>query len=190
MFVPIVLVISLLFANSEYLISYDSFSKYFNLHHQDMIQSEYLYQIEQIKQQEIHCLATNIYFESRGESLQGRKAVGFVTLNRVKSPRFPDTICEVVYQSYKDQHGNPIRNRCQFSWYCDGKSSSIKDLRTFNNIIDEAAYLYENYYVESNIPDITRGSTHFHADYVSPFWNQVYTQVTQIGTHIFYSNGG
>ena len=73
------------------------------------------------------CLADNVYFESRNQGTAGWSAVISVTLNRVKDKRFPNTICEVVKQgptreSWK-KNGTyyPIKHRCQFSWYCDGK---------------------------------------------------------------------
>ncbi len=75
------------------------------------------------------CLATNIYHEARGESYAGKVAVANVTMNRVTSPKFPNTICDVVYQAQTKENwkGNtvPKRNKCQFSWYCDGKSDDI-----------------------------------------------------------------
>ena len=75
------------------------------------------------------CLATNIYHEARGESYAGKVAVANVTMNRVTSPKFPNTICDVVYQAQTKENwkGNtvPKRNKCQFSWYCDGKSDNI-----------------------------------------------------------------
>ena len=64
---------------------------------------------------ELECLAQNIYFESRSETTSGKRAVAHVVLNRVSSKRFPSTICDVV------QQGGSKLNRCQFSWWCDGK---------------------------------------------------------------------
>ena len=63
--------------------------------------------------EELYCLANNIYFESRNQPKLGQIAVGQVTMNRVNSPKFPNTVCGVVKQ------GGEKRNRCQFSWYCD-----------------------------------------------------------------------
>ena len=71
-----------------------------------------------------------IYFEARGESIVGQIAVGNVALNRVHSKRFPNTVCKVVHQgvTYK---GHMIRNKCQFSYYCDGRPEKIKDAEAF-----------------------------------------------------------
>ena len=78
---------------------------------------------------QMHCLATNIYHEARGESFAGKVAVANVTHNRVDSTKYPNTYCGVVYQAqmYVNWRGNevPARHKCQFSWYCDGKSDDI-----------------------------------------------------------------
>ena len=71
---------------------------------------------------EVKCLAQNIYWEARNQSIQGMYAVADVTLNRVKDKRWPSTVCEVVKQR-KNAGGRWI---CQFSWYCDGKSDTPK----------------------------------------------------------------
>ena len=90
---------------------------------------------------------------------------------------FPNNICDVVYQ------GGERRHRCQFSWYCDGKSDNPKELTS----IDKAqwvAWLVLN----GHIFDFTRGATHYHADYVNPKWNRhdEVERIVQIDNHIFY----
>ena len=74
-----------------------------------------------ISQTEIECMAKNIYFEAAVESTAGQLAVAQVTLNRVKSRHYPNSVCEVVYEGPHTANGFPKRDRCQFSWYCDGK---------------------------------------------------------------------
>ena len=69
---------------------------------------------------ETYCMALNIYYEARGSSMADQVAVSDVVLNRVRDTRYPNTVCEVVKQGHQDSRGNMIRNRCQFSWYCDG----------------------------------------------------------------------
>ena len=137
--------------------------------------------------QEIECLAKNMYFEARGEGESGQNAVAFVTINRVESDRYPDTICEVVYQAKRDSRGNPIRNRCQFSWYCDGKVDSVRE-SVYNRLYRRAEYIYINYYLNDMMNDTTEGSTHYHAKYVEPFWSkhENYQYVASIGQHVFY----
>ncbi len=134
------------------------------------------------------CLAVNMYHEARDQGTAGRLAVSAVVLNRVRDRRFPNTVCEVVYQaqmkpSWKTGEPVPIRNRCQFSWYCDGKSDKIKDKKTYQRILDFAGLILHN---DIEFLDITDGATHYHADYVKPDWAGTKTRTTEIGDHIFY----
>ena len=138
---------------------------------------------------ESHCLADNVYHEARNQPAAGQMAVISVTINRVNDPRFPNTICEVVKEgphrpSWKDETVMiPVRHRCQFSWYCDGKSDRINDMETYNNIL----LLTESVVSGSiKILDITEGATHYHADYVEPAWAKTKTKTIEIEDHIFY----
>ena len=131
----------------------------------------------------IACLALNLYFEARSESLAGQIAVGFTTMNRVADERYPDTVCGVVKQA--KYHGwdleNPIRHQCQYSWFCDGMS----DLPTDDKAMLEATILAQNIYY-GRITDISSGATHYHASYVHPYWADEMTTVLTIDQHIFY----
>lgn len=146
---------------------------------------------------ELYCLAKNIYFEAKSEPVAGQYAVADVVLNRVQDSRFPNTICKVVYEgvmreSWKTkQHKDlpdaerifhPVRHKCQFSWYCDGKSDKIKDSDSWRKC-QEIAYRIAR---ESRFRGITEKSTHYHATYVSPKWAPQLNLVGRIGTHIFY----
>lgn len=137
---------------------------------------------------QVECLTRNMYFEARGESVSGQHAVAFVTINRVRSQKYPDNICDVVYQARRDSNGKVIPNRCQFSWVCDGTNTDRISQRVYSNIRRDAEYIYVNYYLNNNMVDTTNGSTHFHARRVSPHWSQHinYQQVNTIGEHIFY----
>ena len=104
---------------------------------------------------EAHCLAKNIYFEAGNQPLAGRIAVGQVTLNRRNHGMFPHTICKDVYQ------GGETKHRCQFSWYCDGKSDVPTDSETWMESI-VLAYRLLNF----NDMDITEGSLWYHANYI------------------------
>ena len=130
---------------------------------------------------EIKCLADNVYFEARSQGQAGWVAVTQVTLNRVQDKRFPNTICEVVKQGLTYESGHPIKNKCQFSWYCDGKSDKIKNFKIYDEIIELV-----NYIIDQNLFDITDGATHYHADYVFPAWRKSKTKTVEIGDHIFY----
>lgn len=134
-------------------------------------------------QKQVLCLANNIYFEARNEPIQGQIGVAFVTLNRVSSELFPDTICEVV----KQKKGKV----CQFSWYCESKPvrQYKRHILTgegsllYNDTIDLATFVYANY---EKLSDPTYGSLFYHADYVSPKWRLRLDRVATIGAHIFY----
>ena len=95
--------------------------------------------------EELDCLARNIYFESRNQPLAGRLAVGQVTMNRVDSPRFPNTVCDVVMQGGERLH------RCQFSWYCDGEVDFPSDEIRFREAADLAS---TNVKIEPDHPNI------------------------------------
>jgi N-acetylmuramoyl-L-alanine amidase len=128
----------------------------------------------------IMCLALNIYHEARGEPLVGQIAVAEVVLNRVESPRFPDTICGVVKEGeYVGQ--TPVKNRCQFSWWCDGKSDKPKDSLKWEQSVNLAYTMIEHPHV-----DITEGALFYHAVYVNPSWAKHYEKITTIDNHIFY----
>jgi spore germination cell wall hydrolase CwlJ-like protein len=136
-----------------------------------------------------YCLAENVYHEARNQPAAGQMAVMSVTMNRVKDPRFPNTICEVVREgphrpSWKGTGEMiPVRHRCQFSWYCDGKSDRINDMTTFDDIFDFTMGLVDG---TIKVMDVTQGATHYHADYVSPAWAKTKTKTIEIEDHIFY----
>lgn len=130
---------------------------------------------------DFECLQKNIYFEARNQSFVGKLAVGLTVLNRVKSEKYPESACEVVYQAKLDSKGNPIKNRCQFSWYCDGKPDKMLD----SDAAAEAA-LAAWVVMRGDFIDITEGATHYHAEYVSPKWANKLERITKIDHHIFY----
>ena len=140
------------------------------------------------------CLALNVYHEARGQGTAGLFGVTSVVLNRVN-----DSICEVVYQgptreSWKTkQHKNlpadkriyyPIRDKCQFSWWCDGLSDEPKDKKIYERFLDIADGMIRNVY---SLIDITDGALFYHADYVKPSWARTKHRTTEIGDHIFYT---
>ena len=140
---------------------------------------------------QITCLADNIYFEARGQGKVGWIAVAFVTVNRMNDKRFPNTICGVVHQAptreswKKNGKYYPIRNKCQFSWYCDGKADTIYNTKLYDEIYAFVQNIMTSDYVIKYI-DITDGATHYHADYVTPAWAETKTKTAEIGDHIFY----
>ena len=140
--------------------------------------------ITSIDVEESQCLALNIFFEAAVESTAGKLAVAHVTLNRVKSNNYPNSICEVVKEGIHYSNGLPKRNRCQFSWYCDGKGDIPKEGRLWNESLDLANYVVER---QDDLRDITDGATHYHATYIdAPRWTARKKVTTSIDQHIFY----
>ena len=134
------------------------------------------------------CLALNTYHEAKNQSLVGQIATAQVVMNRVADDRYPNTICEVVKQgptrpSWEDPAKEyPIRHRCQFSWYCDGKPDVPKNEKAWRKAQDVAFLVLYN---KINL-DVTEGATHYHATYVKPAWAKTKTRTTKIEKHIFY----
>ena len=123
------------------------------------------------------CLAEAIYFEARGEPVEGQFAVAEVILNRVAAGEFPDTICEVVNQGTGRLHA------CQFSYTCDGLPERMTE-RPAARRAEAIAHLTMN---EIAPNDLTAGALYYHADYVDPYWADHFFETTQIGVHIFYN---
>jgi len=129
------------------------------------------------------CLALNVYHEARDQPFIGQVAVAQVVMNRVKDERYPDDVCGVVKQglTYSWDTDYPVLNRCQFSWYCDGKSDKTPDAEAHNR-----SMLVAHGVMNGHLDDFVEGSTHYHATYVRPDWAETKTKVVQIGEHIFY----
>jgi spore germination cell wall hydrolase CwlJ-like protein len=136
-----------------------------------------------IDTKEVECLAKNIFFEAAVESTAGRLAVAQVTLNRVNSDKYPNSICKVVYEGPHYSSGHPKRDQCQFSWYCDGRGDEPTVGRLWRESQNLAKYVVLRH---EELPDITDGATHYHADYVSPSWAKRKQKTATIDTHIFY----
>ena len=126
--------------------------------------------------EEIGCLALNIYFEARGEPDLGKVAVGHVVLNRVADRRFPGTVCEVVRQG-----GDEKLNRCQFSWWCDGRSDEPDNAQSWQKV---RAVARKVYWGAAAGP--TAGALWYHADSVAPSWRRAFARGPKIGQHLFY----
>jgi len=152
---------------------------------------------EESKLEDIDCLAKNIYFEARSSNLADQAAVADVVLNRVNSTKYPNTICEVVEEGPKKESWKtkqdlslsqaeriyfPIKDKCQFSWYCDGKSDEPQDQDAWI----KAVYIATNMIEDSEYRGISEGALNYHADYVMPDWAKNLQLVGTIGRHIFY----
>ena len=144
-----------------------------------------------------YCLAENIYFEARSDSVAGQAAVADVVINRMFDSRYPNTICAVVTEgpireSWKTRQNPdlddservyyPVKNRCQFSWYCDGKAETINDRKAWI----KAQYIAYQMLYADRYRGITEGATHYHAHYVNPNWASKIQFIDSIGSHKFY----
>jgi spore germination cell wall hydrolase CwlJ-like protein len=121
------------------------------------------------------CLAEALYFEARGETVKGQFAVAEVILNRVKSARFPDSLCGVIRQ------GTGRKYQCQFTYTCDGRKEVIAEPRAFERVAKVARAA-----MDGQTADLTGGATHYHTTAVRPSWARVYKQTARIGVHVFY----
>ena len=147
--------------------------------------SQHLSNLEpMIDPRELECMAKNIYFEAAIESTAGKIAVAQVTMNRVRSRHYPDSICKVVYQGKHHSNGFPVRDRCQFSWYCDGKGDEPRPTPAWKDSVEIAEYIIRT----PSLLDITDGATHYHADWMEKFpkWAHQKKKLVKIDTHIFY----
>ena len=122
------------------------------------------------------CLTEALYFEARGETVKGQFAVAEVILNRVDSPRFPNTVCAVVEQGV-----DRGRFQCQFTYNCDGKAERIGDMAAWRQVGKVARIMLDG---EPRI--LTRGATYYHASRVTPDWARSFTRTAVIGDHLFY----
>ena len=129
------------------------------------------------------CLALNTYHEAKNQSMIGQVATAQVVMNRVADSRYPNTVCEVVKQGPKYKGSDiPVRHKCQFSWFCDGKSDLPKNEKAWKTAQDVAfLVLYDKIKL-----DVTEGATHYHATYVKPSWAKTKKRTTRIEKHIFY----
>lgn len=126
------------------------------------------------------CLAMAIFFESRGEPLQGKIAVANVIMNRVSSERYPDTVCGVVTQKH------------QFEFYWDGKKEEVpshnqSSIEAWQESLQIASAFLAEGGDGSQFKDVTNGSLHYHASWMQkyPCWSNP-DKAIEIGNHLFF----
>ena len=132
----------------------------------------------------ILCLALNIYHEARNQPVIGQIAVSEVVLNRVADNRYPNNVCEVVYQAeYPNNNKNelPIRDKCQFSWYCNRISDQPTDIDAYRWALTLSERI-----LSGEFAPVTNGATHYHSTKVNPKWKINKIIVAKIKDHIFY----
>jgi len=125
---------------------------------------------------QIRCLALTIYYEARGEPKVGKIAVGHVVMNRVRDAKFPNDVCAVVRQG-----GERPRFRCQFSWWCDGRSDTPHERAAWRVSRVLAQKIFWGFSA-----DPTGGALWYHATYVKPTWRRAYQRGPTVGRHTFY----
>lgn len=121
------------------------------------------------------CLAKAVYYEAAVEPPDGQAAVAQVVLNRLRHPGYPKSICGVVFE------GSLRPTGCQFSFTCDGSLARVPDPRLWANAQAVARRALGGYVMKA-----VGTATHYHADYVAPYWAPTLYKITQIGRHIFY----
>ena len=121
------------------------------------------------------CLAVAIFFEARAEPIVGMEAVANVIINRVEDSRYPDTVCDVVWEPK------------QFSWTHDGLTD---DPEAHTGYQDKIAWVTSQEVAKAALLGDLLGitSTHYHAEYVLPFWADIYSKDGKVGNHVFYTN--
>lgn len=131
--------------------------------------------VETGKDRELDCLSEAIYYEARSEDVQGQMAVAEVVMNRVANPHYPKTVCGVVFQGQYRETG------CQFTFTCDGS----RRIKPRGVEWDRARDIALHVLLGLNTP-VTNKATHYHTDYVNPYWAAGLVETKIIGTHIFY----
>lgn len=121
-----------------------------------------------------YCMAAAVYYEARGEPDLGQRAVAQVVMNRVESKRYPNSICGVVFQN------KAMRNRCQFSFACDGRPEKPRPGKAWNKALDIA----KRFEAGERLAKVAE-ATNYHADYVRPRWARSMRRISKIGRHIF-----
>ncbi|HUJ03537.1 MAG TPA: cell wall hydrolase [Rhizomicrobium sp.] len=126
---------------------------------------------------ERRCLAEAMYYEARGEGVQGEEAVAEVVFNRMRSGAFPSTVCGVVYE------GANLKHACQFSFTCNGELRRPKNARAWTRANFLAAKIMMG---ALPLSDLTDDATSYHAVDVQPGWADQMERTVQIGNHVFY----
>jgi spore germination cell wall hydrolase CwlJ-like protein len=121
------------------------------------------------------CMTAAIYYEAGFESLDGERAVAQVVINRLRNPLFPKTVCGVVFQ------GSDRRTGCQFTFTCDGSLAHKPQPEAWERARKVAAAALHGYVMKK-----VGNATHYHADYVAPYWSPTVVKVAVVGQHIFY----
>ena len=127
----------------------------------------------------VQCLTEAVYYEAAYEPAEGQAAVAQVILNRMRHPVYPKTVCGVVYQGHERPTG------CQFTFTCDGALARAPVEPLWSRARQVAERALAGYVAQS-----VGNATHYHADYVVPYWLPSLAKVAKVGTHVFYRWSG
>lgn len=130
------------------------------------------------KQRDLTCLAMNVYHEARGEPVAGQYGVAEVTMNRVADPRYPDSVCGVVYQERWDY----LRKRhvSAFSW------TEFDTVEAPEGEAWQTAMVVAETTLDGDHDQVLEGAVHYHAAHIRPSWARGKQPVARIGRHLFY----
>ena len=131
------------------------------------------------RERALECLTSAIYYEAGQESIEGQRGVAQVVLNRVRHPAFPSSVCGVVYQ------GSTRSTGCQFTFTCDGSLTRAPERSAWNRAREVAKAALAGF-VQPSVGN----ATHYHANYVAPYWAPTLAKTAVIGAHIFYRWSG
>lgn len=121
------------------------------------------------------CLSEALYFEARGETIEGQFAVAEVIMNRVDSASYPNTVCGVINQ------GTGKKYQCQFTYTCDGHEEVVHNKVAFGRVAKIARLM-----IDGAARTLTKGATHYHTKAVNPRWASTFPRTATIGVHHFY----
>jgi spore germination cell wall hydrolase CwlJ-like protein len=128
---------------------------------------------------EVECLAAAVHYEAANQGQDGMAAVAQVVLNRLMDPRYPKSVCGVVFQ------GSTRRTGCQFTFTCDGSLSRKPSLIAWKHAEEVAEQALDGYVMAD-----VGSATHYHTVWVHPYWSPSLVKVATIGAHIFYRAPG
>ena len=131
------------------------------------------------RERALECLTSAIYYEAGQESREGQQGVAQVVLNRVRHPAFPASVCGVVYQ------GSTRSTGCQFTFTCDGSLARAPERSAWNRAREVAQAALAGY-----VQPAVGNATHYHANYVAPYWAPTLAKTAAIGAHLFYRWSG
>jgi spore germination cell wall hydrolase CwlJ-like protein len=124
---------------------------------------------------DLTCLTQAVYYEARSESIEGQEGVAQVVINRARTPGFPTSVCDVVYQR-ADYSGT-----CQFTFVCDGSMDRVIEPAAWERAQTVASQALHGFVYKP-----LKDAIHYHAAYVTPYWSYSLVRIRQIGGHIFY----